>query len=466
MRWFNRSSLSRQFLIASFPVLLAGMLVIGVFVEREVKHGIVSRLAEVQSLYVDSLVAPLLSDLVTGGALDKERHAALDAVFADTALGRKVVAFILWRPDGRILYSNQTELIGRQLALGRGLRTALGGAVYATVIDRGAQSHMYAAPDWPERLIETYAPIHAGTHGDVVGVAEFYQNTDELDAAMREARLRTWGAVAITTLVMYVVLFGLVRRGSETILAQREELRARVDELNLLARTNAELAAKVRRAAARTTSSNEAFLRRVATDLHDGPAQDIGFAQMRLESMVRTAGRDDRADVARADLDAVRSALESGMADLRAIGAGLQLPDLEGLSFGDAVARAVRDYERKTGAPVAVELHGGFRAVSLPIRITVYRLLQETLANGYRHARGAGQRVVVREENGEIDVEVADRGPGFDEGIIASRMQGGLAGMRERVQVLGGTFEVSSVRGEGTRVHVRLPASGAGDPDE
>jgi signal transduction histidine kinase len=115
---------------------------------------------------------------------------------------------------------------------------------------------------------------------------------------------------------------------------------------------------------------------------------------------------------------------------------------------------------------VAVELHGGFGAVSLPIRTTVYRLLQETLANGYRHAQGAGQRVVVREEDGEIDVEVADRGPGFDEGIIAGRAQGGLAGMRERVQALGGTFQVSSVRGEGTCVHVTLPASVAGDGDE
>jgi signal transduction histidine kinase len=466
MRWFNRSSLSRQFLYASFPVLLAGMLVIGVLVEREVKQGIISRLSEVQSLYVASLVEPVLSELVSGGALDNERHAALDAVFADTPLGRKVVAFILWRPDGRIVYSNETQLIGRQFPLGRGLRTALRGAIYATVIDRGAQSHMYAAPDWPERLIETYSPIHAGTHGEVVGVAEFYQNTDELDQAMREARVRTWGAVAITTFVMYVALFGLVRRGSETILAQREELRGRVDELNLLARTNAELAAKVKRAAARTTSSNEAFLRRVATDLHDGPAQDIGFAQMRIESMTRVADGDDRAVVARADLDAVRSALESGMADLRAIGAGLQLPDLEGLSLGDVVARAVRDYERKTGASVARELHGDFGAVSLPICITVYRLLQETLANGYRHAQGAGQRVAVRAENGEIDVEVADRGPGLDEGVVSSRAQGGLAGMRERVQALGGTFEISSVRGKGTRVWVRLPASVPGDGDE
>ena len=54
-------------------------------------------------------------------------------------------------------------------------------------------------------------------------------------------------------------------------------------------RANAQLDAKVRRAAARTTALNEQFLRRVAADLHDGPAQDLGFALMRLESMATAA---------------------------------------------------------------------------------------------------------------------------------------------------------------------------------
>jgi signal transduction histidine kinase len=458
MRWFDRSSLSRQFMLASFPVLLAGMVVIGLWVQREVERGIVSRLSEVQSLYVDSLVAPFQTELVADGVLDERRRAGLDALFADTPLGRRIVAFILWRPDGRVLYSNETQLIGRSFPVGEGLRTALSGKVHAKVIDRGTQSHLYAAPDWPERLFETYAPIHAGPFGTVVGVAEFYQDTEELDQAMREARRRTWGVVAITTLAMYVLLFGLVRRGSETILAQREELRARVEELDRLARTNADLAAKVKRAAARTTASNEVFLRRVAADLHDGPAQDFGFAQMRVGSILEVSQPGESALVARSDLDAVRSALELGMTDLRAICAGLQLPDLADLSMSEVVARVVRDYERKTGATVTVEVGGELGEVALPIRITVFRVLQETLANGFRHAGGALQRVALRRENDEIHVEVADRGPGLDEAAVSALTQGGLAGMRERVQALGGVLQVASVRGEGTRVRVRLPA--------
>ena len=185
MHWFNRLTLSRQFLVASFPILLVGMVIIGLWVEREIERGILSRISEVQSLYIDSIVASHLQEIFGRETLDPKEKAALDALFVDTALGRKIVAFIIWRPDGRILYSNQADLIGRVMPVGRGLRTALGGAVDAKVIDRRAKPHPHATPAWPDRLIETYAPIHAAAGDAVVGASEFYLATEELDDAMR-----------------------------------------------------------------------------------------------------------------------------------------------------------------------------------------------------------------------------------------------------------------------------------------
>ena len=162
------------------------------------------------------------------------------------------------------------------------------------------------------------------------------------------------------------------------------------------------------------------------------------------------------------DLDAVRSALEIGMADLRAICAGLQLPDLEALSASEVAARVVRDYERKTNVAVPVEETGTPGAVGLPIRITLFRVLQEMLANAYRHAGGVA-RVALRHGVDHLQVEVADRGPGLTESVIASRRHGGLAGMRERVNALGGTFEVAPAPGGGTLVRVRLPLEVSGE---
>ena len=301
----------------------------------------------------------------------------------------------------------------------------------------------------------------------MLGAAEFYQTTDELDAAMASARLRSWGVVIATALAMYLLLFGIVRRASRTMVAQRQELRDRVDELSALLATNARLDATVRRAAARTTALNEQFLKRVAADLHDGPAQDLGFAQMRVQSMVPPSAGDGAGSVtvAASDLDAVRSAVDTAMADLRSISSGMQLPDLETLSAGEVAARAVRDFERKTGAGVAWTLQGGPAAATLPLKIAVYRVLQELLANGYRHAGGAGQRVDVAQGPDEIVLEVGDSGPGFDVARETRANGGGLAGVRERVAVLGGSVDVHSVPGAGTLARVRLPTHRTEDDD-
>jgi signal transduction histidine kinase len=464
---FRRLTLTRQFLDASFPILLAGMLAVGLFVEREIEQGVVKRIGEVQSLYVDSLVAPHLETLLENERLDDARRAELDALFAGTPLGKKIVAFVLWRPDGRVMYSNQPDLIGRSFPVEADLTTALRGEVFTHILDRRVQPHGFALENWPDRLVETYAPVHAEALGKVLGAAEFYQTTDELDEAMRSARWRTWGVVVATALAMYVLLFGLVRRASRTIVDQRQALRERVAELSGLLETNERLDATVRRAAARTTSLNERFLRRIAADLHDGPAQDLGFAQMRLVSMAESAAPSGGAGVtvAASDLAAVRTAVDTAMADLRSISAGMQLPEIEQLSPADVAARAVRDYERKTGAPVAWSAAGDAPDAALPVKITIYRVLQELLANGFRHAGAANQHVSVVQSRDDVTLEVGDRGPGFDVASEVARGRGGLAGLRERVHVLGGTFDVESTHGEGTVARVRLPLSLSGASD-
>ncbi|MEO8486765.1 MAG: ATP-binding protein [Betaproteobacteria bacterium] len=459
MTGFDRLSLTRQFLLASFPVLLVGMLAIGFWVEREIERGVVARIGDVQGLHVDGLVAPHLRSLLERDAIDSGQRAELDAIFANSALREKIVAFVLWRPDGRVLYSNESQLIGRAFPIDAGLADALAGRVHAKLTNRGDPHHVVASEDWPARLIEIYAPVRAAATGGILGVAEFYQTTDGLDAAMAGARLRSRGVVIATTLATYLLLFGLVRRANRTIEDQRQELRQRVTELSALLAANERLDATVRRAAARTTSLNERFLRRVAADLHDGPAQDLGFAQMRLVSMT-DAARDDRGDtgaVTATDLAAVRTAIDTAMADLRSISAGMQLPELDRLTPAEVAARAVRDYERKTGASVACAFSGEARDAPLPVKITVYRALQELLANGFRHAQAAGQHVSMVQTPTDIAIEVVDRGPGFDVAVEKKRDRGGLAGMRERVQVLGGRFELQSTPGAGTVARVRLP---------
>jgi signal transduction histidine kinase len=150
---------------------------------------------------------------------------------------------------------------------------------------------------------------------------------------------------------------------------------------------------------------------------------------------------------------------------MRAISTGLGLPQLANLSLHETVIRAVRAHERRTGSQVELELTAGPEQAALPVKITIYRVIQEALNNAYRHAEGANQQVKMFLDGDLLAVEVSDQGPGF---VVqpSAALDGhlGLAGMRERVESLGGYFSVKSEIGKGTRVMARLsPQAEEGD---
>lgn len=469
MSAFLRRSLSHQFLIASFPILLIGMLLIGSWMARQIEESVAYRIGGVTGMYVDSFIAPHVQSLVSHDELSADDRTALDRILTTTPMSDKIVSLKIWRPDGRVLYSNTKALIGRTFPVGEGLRVALSGDVHSELSDLKQYENEFERGKW-SHLIETYVPLHANGVGTVIAAAEFYHPTEELTRESREAQRQSWMLVAAIVAGMYLLLFALVRRGSQTIEAQQGELSNKVAQLTGLVAQNEHLHDRVRRAAGRTAALNEVFLRRISADLHDGPGQDMGLALMQFESVGSSCmvcpGKTHRLFSTSEEFKAIRTAMQSALTDLRAISAGLQLPEIEKLSPCEIAARAIRDYERKTGATVALNTTSGTAPMSLSVKITLYRLLQESLANGFRHAGGSGQHVEVRAEEHRLLVDVSDCGEGFDSDVAATEGHMGLAGMRQRIEILGGSFELQSRPGQGTRIRVVLPLAIPGMDDE
>jgi signal transduction histidine kinase len=459
---YSRMTLARQFLLVSFLILLTGMVVIGLWVGRQIETGVINRTAGVTALYVDSFIAPHVRSLANGDRLGKEHLQALASLLSDTPLGRRIVAFKIWSRDGRVIYSSNPPLIGRQFPVGANLAGAFSGDVRAKISTLDEPENEYERQRW-SRLIETYAPIREANLGSIVAVAEFYQTTDELQEEVRAAQWRGWLVVGLATLAVYLLLAGLVGRASRTITAQQGELHGKVSQLQTLLAQNQELHGRVRRAAGRTTALNERFLRRISADLHDGLAQDVSLALLRLETLVarvQPLGQDGSGgESVNKDFKIVESALRSALAELRAISSGLRLPELKDLTPAATAQRAVYNYQRKTGRVVTLALQELPDKAPLPVKITLYRLLQESLTNGFRHAAAAEQRVDIAHIAGQLDIQVSDNGQGFDPRSVFGDEQLGLAAMRERVEILGGTFVVDSETGRGTAVRARLPLS-------
>ncbi len=453
-RPFSRLSFSRQFLLLSVLILVGGTLTIGLWLERQLETSAANRAAAITALYVDGILEAQLLERSAAGALTQETRESLDRLFVQGPLHHKVVRFKLWNPDGTVLYSSDHGQEGLRFPVTGHLAAALAGEMKSAMSILDEPQEIMEREHWP-RLLEVYVPVH-GKDGRVTAVAEFYHSVENLGREIRAAQRRGWVLVVAGVAATYLLLLGLVRRASNTILGQRNDLRRKLDDLRLALDENERMRERLREAGARTTALNEQFLQRVAADLHDGPAQDMALALLRFETLVQ-ACNPCRLN-AGGDVRTIHKALQSSLEELRAIASGLRMPPgTESLSLADMARRAVRDFERKSGATVETAIDATPGEASLALKITVYRLIQEALTNGWWHARGSAQRVRVGQEDGEVLVEVADQGPGFDPQSASSAGRLGLTFMHERARLLGGVLEVDAAPGRGTLVRARLP---------
>jgi hypothetical protein len=176
LRW-SGLSLARQFLLAGAGVLLAGMILMGLWVTREIEASVTRNAATATALYVDSIIAPLLLDLRDAQRLSEGARRALDETLSQGALGDRLASFKIWKEDGLIAYSSRPELIGRRFEPTENLKQAWGGRVAAEF------DELHDEEDALERgegrpLLEIYSPIRAPWSGEVVAVAEFYELAD------------------------------------------------------------------------------------------------------------------------------------------------------------------------------------------------------------------------------------------------------------------------------------------------
>lgn len=448
---FTNFPLARQYLLASLLVMGFATYAIGTWVARQVEESIIQRTATFTSLYVNSYVSHYLQGLSAGNELTAHDIAELDRLMQETPLGDEVVSFKVWSLDNRILYSSNPELTGRRYESNPDLAPSFAGEVTAEISDLRDPENWFERKRW-DALIETYAPIFSLNDGRVIAVSEFYQQPDQLQADVRRAQRSVWLVVIGAMSLAYLVLAGLVGRASNMILAQKQSLEDQIQ-------TNERLHRQVERAVAQTTTLNERFLRRISADLHDGPVQDLALALLRIEPLSEAWLRwgDDASTPVATDFRIVKGAIASALTEIREIATGLSLPHLEQLTLPETIQRALSTYEQKTGRKVHLVSCELPPEVSLSLKITIYRVLQEALINGYHHGKGLGQSVSVLIVGQEIHIDIRDRGPGFEPTIVSDNGHLGLAGMRERVRMMGGCFEVQSGRERGTLVHVQLP---------
>ncbi len=198
---------------------------------------------------------------------------------------------------------------------------------------------------------------------------------------------------------------------------------------------------------------------RIARELHDIVAHSIGIIAIQAGSGRRVF--DARPDQARDALAAIEATSRETLSGLRRMVTGLRLAE-PGPGPGQAPmgpAPGLADIERlaamtlEAGVTVDVDWRGSREPLPADIDLSAFRIIQEAVTNVVRHA-GTGQcQVSIDQQDGQLSIEVTDRGRG---GSVAGTGYG-ITGMRERAALLGGGFSAGPRPGGGFRVAARLP---------
>lgn len=210
----------------------------------------------------------------------------------------------------------------------------------------------------------------------------------------------------------------------------------------------------------RIIKAQEAERRRLAREIHDGPAQLLSNIVMRAEICQKflELSEDDKV---REELISIKGFVRRSLQDVRQIIFDLSPMTLNDLGLIPAVKKHVENMEIRFDGNILLKYLGSDYRYDSSIELAVYRILQESLNNAVRHSQAKKIEIAIELQKEMAIICVKDNGVGFDKSeltISKYRENFGMVSMRERAELLGGEFRVNSEIGKGTEIFVSIPA--------
>ncbi|MBM4446863.1 MAG: PAS domain S-box protein [Chloroflexi bacterium] len=208
------------------------------------------------------------------------------------------------------------------------------------------------------------------------------------------------------------------------------------------------------------TMAQEEERKRIARELHDETIQSLVVLARQLDDIA--SSDKGLSEYKRILLEILRGQINNIMADVRRLSQDLRPPALDRLGLVPALEWLASDVGKRSGINVKFSIHGVSRRFSSEVELVLFRVAQEALRNALRHAQATSAVVAVEFGDGKIRITVKDNGKGFDlpetTGDLVKQGRLGLAGMQERIQLVGGSLRIKSRSGKGTAVVIEAAA--------
>lgn len=196
---------------------------------------------------------------------------------------------------------------------------------------------------------------------------------------------------------------------------------------------------------------------RIAREIHDTLAQ--GFVALSVQLQIVGRSMPEAPAAARQHLDEALELARTGLDDARRAIWELRSQNAENNDFASRLKQMAEKVAAQSEIRTIVEVHGAYRAMPERTETELLRVAQEAVTNVVRHAAASKINIQLHFSRRRVKMTIADNGRGFSaEAPSASDGHFGIVGMRERVEQMGGTINVSSKKGEGTQVQVEVAA--------
>jgi signal transduction histidine kinase len=189
----------------------------------------------------------------------------------------------------------------------------------------------------------------------------------------------------------------------------------------------------------------------VAYEIHDGVAQTLAAAQMAVESYKSRVGNDGHGDCQRAS-----ALIKDSLSQARQLMSGQRPMILDEQGLAAAVDHLVCEKQDSAGPEIDCTCDLPADRLAAPLETAVFRIVQESLSNALRHSQSDRIRIRLEQQDDRVSIEVEDWGVGFAQDDVEPN-RFGLLGIRERARLFGGSAEIDSEPGSGTRICVELP---------
>jgi two-component system NarL family sensor kinase len=412
-----------QFLVASFLLFGATWWATGKLSERAGRSEAVADARGTTDLLAHSVAEPAIPRKlidIDPGAIDRFDRAVLDKLMVGDVRRIKI-----WRADGTIVYSDETDLIGQRFPLDTEQRQVLtSGTTEGGVSDLRRSENKFETDE--SGLLEVYTQIMSPEGTPLLFEAYYSVATvqERAHEVLTPFRRITAGAL-LAILLLGVPLIGALTSRLTRASRARERLMLRAID------------------------SSEAERRRIARDLHDGVVQELAGTAFALSGSARAPGISPGL---KGDLDRAGEAVRRSLRQLRSLLVEIHPP---GLNAG-SLAASLEDLTapaRSAGTAATVSVSGIEGAPDQVVTL-VWRTAQEAIRNAVRHARASHLSVEVTGDERQVRLVVKDDGVGFDPSAGSGEGSYGLRGLKSLVEDGGGVVDVDSSPDDGTTVRM------------